>query len=58
MPSLKKLAIKGTIWTVVGYGGSQAIRFGSNLILTRLLFPDLLVKSAKVAPGEVGALGW
>jgi O-antigen/teichoic acid export membrane protein len=41
MPSLKNLAIKGTIWTVVGYGGSQAIRFGSNLILTRLLFPDL-----------------
>jgi O-antigen/teichoic acid export membrane protein len=41
MPSLKNLAIKGTIWTIVGYGGSQAIRFGSNLILTRLLFPDL-----------------
>lgn len=41
MKSLKQLAIRGTIWTVVGYGASQAVRFGSNLLLTRLLFPDL-----------------
>ena len=41
MSSLKKLAIRGTIWTVVGYGTSQLLRFGSNLILTRLLFPKL-----------------
>ncbi|HIK55437.1 MAG TPA: oligosaccharide flippase family protein [Synechococcales cyanobacterium M55_K2018_004] len=40
-PSLKKLAIKGIAWTVVGYGASQILRFGSNLILTRLLFPEL-----------------
>lgn len=41
MSSVKKQAVKGTIWTVVGYGGSQALRLGSNLILTRLLVPDL-----------------
>ena len=41
MSSLKKLAIRGTIWTIVGYGASQILRFGSNLILTRLLFPKL-----------------
>lgn len=41
MTSLKKLAIKGTIWTIVSYGASQILRFGSNLILTRLLMPDL-----------------
>ena len=41
MPSLRKLAIKGTIWTLVGQGGSQVLRLGSNLILTRLLAPDL-----------------
>lgn len=40
-PSVKKLAIRGTIWTIVGYGGSQILRFGSNLVLTRLLFPEL-----------------
>lgn len=40
MTSLKKLAIKGTIWTLVGYGSSQIIRFAANLILTRLLIPE------------------
>jgi O-antigen/teichoic acid export membrane protein len=38
--SLKKRAISGAIWTIVGYGGSQILRFGSNLILTRLLIPE------------------
>lgn len=39
--SIKKLAIRGAIWTVIGYGAGQILRFGSNLILTRLLAPDL-----------------
>lgn len=39
--TFKKKAIIGTVWTVVGYGFSQSLRFGSNLILTRLLAPDL-----------------
>ncbi len=37
--SLKSLAIRGSVWVVVGYGGSQVLRLVSNLILTRLLFP-------------------
>jgi O-antigen/teichoic acid export membrane protein len=41
MKSLKQQAIWGTIWTLVGYGSAQALRLISNLILTRLLFPDL-----------------
>ncbi|MGD2180867.1 oligosaccharide flippase family protein [Lusitaniella coriacea] len=41
MPSLKSLALKGTLWTIIGYGASQILRFGSNLILTRLLFPEI-----------------
>lgn len=41
MSSVKKQAIKGTIWTFLGYGGSQILRFGGNLILTRLLAPEL-----------------
>ena len=39
--SLKQQAIRGTIWTIFGYGSSQVLRFASNLILTRLLMPEL-----------------
>lgn len=39
--SLKKQAVRGTIWTIFAYGSSQVLRFGGNLILTRLLVPDL-----------------
>ena len=39
--SVKKLAIRGMIWTVAGYGAGQILRFGSNLVLTRLLAPEL-----------------
>lgn len=38
--SLKKLAIKGTAWTILGYGGGQSLRFAGNLVLTRLLLPE------------------
>lgn len=38
---LENKAIAGTLWTIVGYGGSQSLRLVSNLILTRLLFPEL-----------------
>lgn len=41
MSSLKKLALRGAFWTVGGYGGIQALRFGSNIILTRLLVPEM-----------------
>ncbi len=41
MPSLKKLAINATIWTIAGFGISQILRFISNIVLTRLLFPEL-----------------
>lgn len=37
---LHRLAISGVIWTVFGYGASQILRFGGNLILTRLLLPE------------------
>jgi O-antigen/teichoic acid export membrane protein len=41
MSSLSKQAIQGTIWTLFGYGGGQLLRLGGNLILTRLLVPEL-----------------
>ncbi|TVQ19764.1 MAG: teichoic acid transporter [Leptolyngbya sp. DLM2.Bin15] len=39
-PSLKARAIRGSMWTLGGYGANQVLRFASNLILTRLLFPE------------------
>ncbi len=33
-------AIYGSFWTFFGFGGSQVIRLGGNLVLARLLFPE------------------
>lgn len=38
---LKKRAKKGGTWIALGYGAGQALRLGSNLILTRLLAPEI-----------------
>ncbi len=38
--SLAARAFRSGGLTIVGYGGSQALRLASNLILTRLLFPE------------------
>lgn len=40
MASVKKRAVLGAIWTIGGFGASQILRFGSNLVLTRLLVPE------------------
>jgi len=37
---LKGKALRGSIWTLVGYGGAQVLRLLSNLVLTRLLVPE------------------
>lgn len=39
--TLKKRALRAGGWTVAGHGLSQLIRFGSNLLMTRLLLPEL-----------------
>ena len=31
---------RGSLWTVVDFGGNQFLRLASNLLLTRLLFPE------------------
>jgi O-antigen/teichoic acid export membrane protein len=41
MTSLKKLAVKGAAWTLLGYGANQVLRFGGNIVLTRLLKPEM-----------------
>ncbi len=39
--SLKAKTITATAWTAFGFGASQFIRLGSNLVLTRLLAPEI-----------------
>jgi O-antigen/teichoic acid export membrane protein len=38
--SLKRRAIQGSVWTIIGHGSNQVLRLVGNLILTRLLFPE------------------
>ena len=40
-PSLKRQFITSSSWTLIGYGAAQVIRFGNNLVLTRLLSPEV-----------------
>jgi len=39
--SLRRRVLHAGAWTFAGYGLNLAIRFGSNLLLTRLLFPEM-----------------
>ena len=39
--SLRNRILHSAKWTLLGHGTSQVLRFGSNLILTRLLAPDM-----------------
>lgn len=38
--SLRRLAVRGAVFTVFGYGASQVLRFSANLLLTRWLVPE------------------
>lgn len=46
---LRKLVIRGSALEMIGYGSAQLIRFASNLILSRLLFPEAFGLSALVS---------
>ncbi|MBW4420221.1 MAG: oligosaccharide flippase family protein [Myxacorys californica WJT36-NPBG1] len=52
--SLKKLAVRGAIWTILGYGSGQALRLVNNLILTRLLVPEFFGLMAFVVTLRMG----
>ncbi|BAZ09693.1 polysaccharide biosynthesis protein [Calothrix sp. NIES-4071] len=54
MTSLKKRAIHGAIWTIIGFGSIQILRFGNNLVLTRLLKPEFFGIMALVTTLRVG----
>lgn len=47
-------ASRSSAWTIAGYVASQALRFGSNLILTRILFPEAFGIMALVTVALVG----
>lgn len=46
--------MRSSAWTALGYGTSQAMRLASNLILTRLLFPEAFGMMALVSVFLVG----
>lgn len=46
--SLKNVVVKGSLWTGLGYVASQLLRLCSNLILTRLLAPEVFGLTALV----------
>jgi O-antigen/teichoic acid export membrane protein len=50
----KKSIVSGIIWVVLGSGGSQFLRFVNNLILTRLLSPELFGLMAIVSTFLIG----
>lgn len=46
--------VRSASWVVVGYGASQALRLASNLILTRILFPEAFGLMALITMVIVG----
>lgn len=51
---LKQRAVQSFVWTVAGYGSSQVLRLGGNLVLTRLLTPEAFGLMALVQTFLVG----
>ncbi len=47
--SLKSRAMRSSGFSTLGFGAHQALRLGSNLVLTRLLFPEAFGMMALVA---------
>lgn len=54
MSSERKVIIQGSIISLIGFGLAQILRFGSNLVLSRLLFPEAFALSGLVATVLVG----
>lgn len=59
---LRTRVLRGTVWTVGGFGAIRLLRLASNLILTRLLFPEafglmLLLNVILLGLGQLSDLG-
>lgn len=52
--SLRQRVWRGTAWTLAGYGAAQVIRLGGNLVVTRLLYPELFGLMALVNGVVIG----
>lgn len=52
--SLMARVLRSTSWLILGFGGAQILRLASNLILTRLLFPEAFGLMALVTVIIVG----
>lgn len=48
--------MRSTSWILLGYGGSQGLRLASNLILTRILFPEAFGLMALISLVTVGLM--
>ena len=48
--------MRSTSWILLGYGGSQGLRLVSNLILTRMLFPEAFGLMALIGLVTVGLM--
>ncbi|SEK91535.1 Membrane protein involved in the export of O-antigen and teichoic acid [Roseovarius nanhaiticus] len=48
--------LRSASWVMMGYGGAQALRLASNLILTRLLFPEAFGLMTLVTVVTVGLM--
>lgn len=46
--NIRRKAVGASMWVLIGYGSGQVIRLGSNLILTRILFPEVFGLMAMV----------
>ncbi len=46
--SLRAIGIRGSLWTLGGHAASQVVRFASNLVLARLLFPAVFGQVALI----------
>lgn len=51
---LKARAMRSSLWTFFSFGGTQAVRLASNLILTRLLFPEAFGLMALIVAVMIG----
>lgn len=60
--SLKRTAVAGGVWVVLGHGATMVLRLLSSLILTRLLFPEafglmILISTVTIALSMLSDLG-
>lgn len=49
-----RAALRGSAWTMLGHGAGQVLRLGSNLLLTRLLFPAVFGQMALIQTFVLG----